>query len=235
MAGVLVLLALGGCGGGTKQVEGDITVFAATSLTGAFTDIGKAFEKANPGSKVTFNFAASSALAQQIDEGNRPDVFASADTKHMGQRRAEVFARNRLVIVTEPGNTHHIQRLADLTHTGVISLCGAEVPCGAYAAQALSKAGVTLDESKVTRGPNSAATVAAVSDGDAVAAVVYATDAKAAGPHVNTITIPAGENVVADYPIAAVRRSSKARAFVDFVLGDEGQRILRRYGFLPPA
>jgi molybdate transport system substrate-binding protein len=224
-------LVLTGCG--DKKAEGaSLTVFAATSLTGAFTDIGRAFEQANPGTKVTFNFAASSALAEQMDSHQLPDVFASADTKHMRQRPAEVFAHNRLVIATKPGNPRHIKRLADLADAGIVSLCGPDAPCGAYAAQALSTAGVTLDESRVTRGPNAAATLSAVSDGDAVAAIVYVTDAKAAGGRVQSVAIPDEHNVVADYPIAVVRPSQKARAFVAFVLGDDGQRILQRYGFV---
>lgn len=230
MSSVLVLLFFASCG--SNKPSGAITVFAATSLTGAFTDIGKAFETAHPGTKVTFNFAASSALAQLMDNGNLPDVFASADTKNMRQRRAEVFARNRLVIVTKPGNPSHIATLADLAHAGTISECAVAVPCGAYSAQALQEAGVTIDESHVTRGQNVAATLTAVTDGDATAAMVYVTDAKAAGTHVSSIAIPDASNVIADYPISVVHSSPTARAFVAFVRGAKGQAILRRYGFL---
>ncbi|HVV34994.1 MAG TPA: molybdate ABC transporter substrate-binding protein [Acidimicrobiales bacterium] len=228
---VALCVPLGSCAD-KPMPKGNVTVFAATSLTGAFRDIGAAFEAANPGTKVTFNFAASSALAQQISDGATPDVFASADTKSL--RTGSVFARNRLVIVTKPGNPGRVKSLADLAHAGVISLCGAEVPCGLYAATALAKAGVTLDESGVTRAPNAAATLTAVSEGDAVAGIVYATDAKAAGARVATVAIPDGVNVLASYPIATLRHTRAARAFVALVRGRSGQRILERFGFIAP-
>jgi len=226
-------LFLAGCGDAKPAATGTITVFAATSLTAAFTDIGTAFEAANPNSKVTFNFAASSALAQQIFQGATPDVFASADTKNV-PGGAPIFAHNRLVIVTKPGNPTRIEGLADLLTTGVVSLCDSTVPCGDYARQALTRAAVSLDESRVTRAPNVAAALSAVTDGDAVAAIVYVTDAKAAGARVQTVAIPDATNVIADYPIAALRNSPTARAFVAFVRGPDGQRILRRYGFVKP-
>ena len=232
MAGVLVLVAMTGCGGDKK--DDSITVFAATSLTGAFTEIGKAFEHAHDGTTVTFNFAASSQLALQLQEGNPTDVIALADrgTMRAVSTDSAVFARNSLVIVTKPGNPSHIQSLRDLVKASVVSLCGAAVPCGAYAAEALSKASVTLDDSHVSRAPNAAAALAAVVDGDAVAALVYVTDAHTAADRVQSVPIPEQENVIAQYPIAEVRSSESARAFVDFVRGREGQRILKRWGFL---
>jgi molybdate transport system substrate-binding protein len=235
---VALLLALVACGDGAT-VDGDLTVFAATSLTGPFTDIGEAFEDAHPGTRVTFNFAASSALVLQIQEAIPADVIALADTRTMRLvgTASTVFARNRLVIATRPGNPTHVTRLADLASAGTVSLCATEVPCGAYAAEALRKAGVTLDEAHVTRGPNAAATLSAVTDGDAAAAIVYVTDAKAAGARVQAITIPRADNVIAAYPITALPEIDNARAataFVDFVRGRAGQRILRRYGFDAP-
>jgi molybdate transport system substrate-binding protein len=229
----LLCAALASCAG-PKDVEGHITVFAATSLTGAFTDIGEAFEAAYPGTKVTFNFAASSSLVAHIQSGSPADVVAMADARTMRAISTEwaVLAHNRLVLATKPGNPAHITRLADLADASTVSLCAAEVPCGAYAAETLRKAGVTLDDSRVTRGQNAAAALSAVSDGDAVAAIVYLTDAKAAGARVAAITIPDADNVVAEYPIAAIRPSAKARAFIAFVLEEEGQRILKRYGFI---
>ncbi|MEY2427052.1 MAG: molybdate transport system substrate-binding protein [Actinomycetota bacterium] len=215
-------------------------VFAATSLTGAFTEIGQGFEDAHPEVEVTFNFAASSALAQQILDGARADVFASADEANLTkvELQGAVFARNRLVVVTKPGNPLQVRTLADLASVdGVISLCGLEVPCGKYAAEALTNAGVTIDESNVTRGNNVATTLTAVTQGDAAAAIVYASDAAAAGERVATVTIPESQNVIATYPIAVLPRSANgatARAFVAYVRGDPAQRVLARLGFLKP-
>lgn len=231
---------------GDDGPEGTITVSAATSLTKAFSDIGEDFSAANPGAEVTFSFDASSALATQIIEGAPADAFASADESNMttlvdaGLVAGEpaVFARNELVIVTKPGNPEGIESLADLADAGVISLCGAEVPCGRYAAEALTKAGVSIDEADVTRGQNAGATLTAVSEGDAVAGIVYVTDAEGAGEAVEAVAIPEAENVVATYPIGVLGSSEApevATAFMDYVLGDEGQAALLEYGFLPPS
>lgn len=223
-----------------------LTVSAATSLTGAFTEIGDDFTAANPGVEVTFNFDASSALAAQIIEGAPADVVASADEANMAKLTdpgliegdPQVVARNELVIVTKPGNPAGIDDLADLASAGVISLCGEEVPCGKYAEEALTKAGVTIDESSVTRGQNVGATLTAVTDGDAVAAIVYVTDAANAGDAIEAVEIPADVNAIATYPIgvvAATAHGDVADAFIEWVLGDDGQAVLADHGFLPPS
>lgn len=220
-----------------EQVNGTVVVSAATSLTKAFTEIVEKFEAEHSGVDVQLNFGASSALADQIVAGAPADVFASADKKNMGKvsQTSSLFATNLLTIVTKPGNPSKIAGLADLSTAGVISLCGVEVPCGKYAAEALTKAKVTIDESKVTRGQNVAAALTAVSEGDAVAGIVYVTDAKG-NDKVATVAIPEAQNVVAEYPIATLSTSANktaADAFVAFVRGAVGQEILQRLGFLP--
>ncbi len=247
---LLAMLMVVGCGDAESatsppKLEGSVTVSAATSLKAAFTDIADRFEKANPGVDVTLNFDASSALATQIIEGAPADVFASADEANMTKLAdaellagtPEIFARNELVIVTRPGNPANIETLGDLAGAGVISLCGQEVPCGKYAKQALDHAAVTIDESKVTRGQNVGATLTAVTEGDAVAGIVYATDAASAGASVETVTIPSSSNVIASYPIGVLAKSAHAdtaEAFKDFVVGEEGQSVLVHLGFKPP-
>jgi molybdate transport system substrate-binding protein len=228
------------------KLQGSITISAAASLRDAFTDIADAFSAAHPEVALTTNFDSSSTLATQIIDGAPVDVFASADTSNMDKLTAddlvagepEVFARNELVIVTKPGNPEGITELADLADVGIVSLCGAEVPCGRYAGEALDKAGVVIPESSVTRGQNVAATLTAVAEGDAVAGIVYATDATLAAAQIAAVTIPDEDNVVASYPIGVIEASSSASvadAFVAFVLGEEGQAILREAGFLPPT
>lgn len=227
-------------------LEGEITVSAAASLTESFTDLGAAFEEAHPGTKVTFTFDSSGTLSQQILDGAPVDVFASADEKNMEKLtdadlvkgEPTVFAKNQLIIVTKPGNPGGITSLADLADAGVISLCGEDVPCGAFAGEALENAGVTIPESSVTRGQNAKATLAAVTEGDAVAGIVYVTDAEAAGDSVDTVDIPEDQNVIATYPVAVLtdaHDASLASAFVDYVVSDDGQAILEERGFLPPA
>ena len=228
-----------------KKVSGTITVSAAASLTEAFTKMGADFEKANAGTTVTFNFAASSALVQQIQGGAPADVFASADGTNMqklvsgDQVTAEptVFAANELTVVVKRGNPEKVKSLADLADLGTISLCADAVPCGKYAQQALSQAGVTISPEKITKGADVKATLSAVATGDADAAIVYTTDVKAAGSSAQAVRIPAWLNVYAVYPIAPIAASSNqdlADAFVKYTVSPAGQKTLASYGFLPP-
>jgi len=226
-----------------KQSTGAITVSAAASLTEAFTAIGEKFQKQNPKATLTFNFGSSSTLVTQIQGGAPADVYASADLANMdklvsgGQITATPtpFARNQMEIAVKPGNPQKIANVADLADVGTVSLCGATVPCGVYAASVLKKAGVAIPETSITRGADAKATLAAVSQGDANAAIVYVTDVHAAGTTVTGVTIPAEQNVVAVYPIAPIAGSSNprlARAFISYVVSPAGQKILAQYGFL---
>jgi molybdate transport system substrate-binding protein len=228
-----------------KKLSGTITVSAAASLTEAFTKMAADFQKANPGTTITPNFGASSALVTQIQGGAPADVFASADGTNMqklvsgGQVTAEptVFAANELTIVVKKGNPQNVKSLADLANIGTISLCADAVPCGKYAAQALSQAGVTIPPDKITKGADVKATLAAVSTGDADAAIVYTTDAEAAGTTVQAVAIPAWLNVYAIYPIAPLAESQNldlANAFVKYTASPAGQKTLQSFGFLPP-
>jgi molybdate transport system substrate-binding protein len=228
----------------TPKLSGTITVSAAASLTEAFTNMGADFEKANKGTTVRFNFAASSALAAQIQGGAPADVFASADGSNMqkvvtsGQVTAAPvdFTANLLTIVVKKGNPKGVKTLADLPGVGIVSLCAAAVPCGKYAAQMFSQDGITIPPDKVTLGQDVKATLAAVSPGDADAGIVYVTDAKAAGSTVTQVKIPASLNVQAVYPIAPVAATQNvalAQAWIDYVLSPTGQKTLASFGFLP--
>ncbi len=249
MLGLVGALVMTSCGSNSSQpsstVTGTITVSAASSLTEAFAKIGRNFETANPGASVTFNFGPSSTLKTQIVQGAPADVFASADVENMHELhiagllhgRSTVFAKNRLVLVTKPGNPQQVETLNDLANVGTISLCGRDVPCGRYAAQAFRAAGVAIAETRITRGADAKATLAAVTTGDADAAIVYATDAEAAGSSVATVRLPDARNVTAVYPIAALQGSARpalALRFIRYVESPQGEATLRSFGFLPP-
>jgi molybdate transport system substrate-binding protein len=227
-----------------STVSGEITVFAAASLTGSFTAIGEAFRKANPDAKVTFSFAASSALVQQINEGAPADVYASADQANMKKLtdaanstdEPEVFATNELEIITGPGNPKGIAEVADLANPDLIVVtCGPDVPIGKYSAEVFTKAGVTVTPKSYEADVK--AVVNKVTLGEADAGIVFATDVEAAGDKATGVEIPDDLNVIATYPIAvtkAVKNADVADAFVAFVLGDEGQAILADAGFTGP-
>ena len=226
------------------KLSGSITVSAAASLTDVFTAMGADFQKMHKGTSVTFNFAASSALAAQIQGGAPADVFASADGANMqkvvstGQVTADPvdFAANQLTIVVKKGNPHKVTKLADLAELDVVSLCAAAVPCGKYATQMLTQDGITIPPEKVTLGQDVKATLTAVSVGDADAAIVYRTDAEAARATVTEVPIPASLNVLAVYPIARVATSPNkklADAWITYTLSPAGQKTLSKFGFLP--
>ena len=247
LAVVALAVPVAACGGGSDRsgAAGGITVSAAASLTGAFGTIKDQFVAVHPGATVTLNFGSSGTLETQIESGAPADVAAFADTATMDRLAAKgllaatarTFATNTLTIVAKPGNPAHVATLADLATVGVVSLCVDTAPCGTYADQILAAAGVALRASSVTRGPDVRATLTAVSEGDAVAGIVYVTDALAAGAAVSTVAIPDDVNAVATYPIAVLKESRNAalaRAFVDFVLGGVGRRALESAGFGRP-
>src|SRR5437016_13566151 len=199
----------GGSGGTTE-----LTVFAASSLTAAFNQIGSDFEAANPGTTVTFNYGSSTDLASQIQSEGTADVFASASGTAMdavasdpGVTDRTDFATNRLVIVTPPDDPAGISSIADLAKPGVQLVLHAKGgPAGDYARQALTSAGLlsAAMQNVVSNEDDDASVVAKITSGEADAGIVYASDVAAAGNAVRSVTIPTAVNVVASYPIAVV-------------------------------
>ena len=226
-------------------VVGDITVLAAASVTDAFTELGKAFEAANPRSHVKFSFDSSSTLAGQANNGAPADVFASADEANMKKATdggsaldPKPFVRNRLAIIVGKGNPKGIATVKDFERSGVAWIrCADGVPCGDYAKQILARAGVEVAaHPPKSLEANVKGVVTKVTSGSVDAGIVYVTDGKAASGRAETIDIPDDINVIADYPIARLKHSGHADvadAFIAFVLSAEGQGILAKYGFLP--
>ena len=223
-------------------LSGTVNVFAAASLTAAFNDLATSFQGANPGVTVKLNFAGSPTLVAQIEQGAPADVFASADTTNMDKLKGDgftngtpqVFARNKLEIVVAPGNPKGITALADLTRSGVIYITEApSVPAGKYALQALKMAGVTVTPKSLETDVKSV--VSKIELGEADAGIVYTTDVTAAGTKVSGVPIPDMYNVIATYPIAAVKATTNpaaANAFIAYVLSAAGQAKLQSFGFL---
>jgi molybdate transport system substrate-binding protein len=226
-----------------STLEGDLTVFAAASLTDAFDEVGAAFEEANPDVSIEFNYGASSALREQILAGAPADVFASANTSNMDQvvetgaaTDPQDFVTNQLQIVVPAENPGGVAGLDDFANADLlIGLCAEEVPCGEFGREALANAQVT--PSVDTNEPDVRALLTKVEAGELDAGIVYVTDVLAAGDAVEGIDIPADVNVTATYPIAALSEAGNAEvaaAFVEFVLSDDGQEILESFGFDSP-
>ncbi|MEH0467690.1 molybdate ABC transporter substrate-binding protein [Streptomyces sp. B21-097] len=224
--------------------SGTVTVFAAASLKESFTTLGKAFEKAHPGTKVAFSFGGSDSLAASITGGAPADVFASASPKTMkivtdagdAAGTPAAFVRNQLEIATLPGNPHKIASLADLTGSGLkVVLCDRTVPCGAAAQKALDAGKVTLKPVSYEQDVKAALTKVELQEADA--AVVYKTDVHAAGGKVEGVEFPESAQAVNEYPIVRLkdaRSADAAEAFIALVRSAEGQKVLTEAGFLKP-
>jgi len=234
-----------------------LTVFAAASLTEAFTEMGKDFGAAHPGVTVSFNFAGSQTLRTQLEQGAVADVFASANQTEMNTlvsdnlvaaNSSQIFLTNILIVILPANNPANIQTLHDLARPGLkLDLGDTTVPAGKYARQILDNldkdpaftpnfstqvlANVVSNETDVKQ------VVAKVQLGEADAGIVYISDAIAA-PTLKTIEIPAPDNVIAKYPIAVLDKAPQpdlAANFIAYVLSSDGQATLKKWGFTPVA
>jgi molybdate transport system substrate-binding protein len=257
----LAVLLLAGCGGSSgndgtaasasgsassgKRLSGTLTVFAAASLTDVFDDLGKQLEKDNPELDVRFNFAGSSALATQLTQGAPADVFASANEAQMkvvtdaGLEAQEpaIFTENVLEIAVPQGNPGHVTGLEDFADPDLtLAVCAAEVPCGAAAQKVFQASGITAVPD--TEEEDVKAALTKVQLGEVDAALVYATDVKAAGSDVEGIPFPEADRAINDYPICTLKAAPNpdaARAFLDLVQSADGQKTLAAAGFRKPS
>src|SRR5215813_12145657 len=225
VAAGLAAVAVAGCsssssspassGSSSSPSTGTITVFAAASLTEAFTKLGQQFQAAHPGDTVKFSFGPSSGLATQITSGAPADVFASASTTNMQDvvsagdaSNPQNFAKNTMEVATPPNNPGNVESVKDLADDSVkVALCQPQVPCGVVAAEVFKNAGITVKP--VTLQPDVKSVLTQVETGNVDAGMVYVTDVKAAGTKVKGVTIPADQNASTLYPIATVSGSNE--------------------------
>lgn len=257
------LLLLSACGGASTATSNttpssapvSLNIFAAASLTKAFNVIEANYTKLHPNVTFKADYDSSSTLEQQIANGAAADVFASADTTNMQKAitaglitSAQIFAHNRLVVILPASNPGHIATLKDLARSGVkIDVAAATVPVGKYTLQMLANMikspdygpayVVAVTKNVVSKEENDAAIVQKVQLGEVDAGVVYVSDINpATAAQFTSITIPDDLNVIASYPLAALKNSahgSEAQAFVQYVLSPAGQAVLKQYNFIP--
>jgi molybdate transport system substrate-binding protein len=230
-------------GSASASTTGTITVFAAASLMGTFTQLGQQFDAAHPGDTVKFSFGPSSGLATQITSGAPADVFASAAPKNMDTvvsagdaSGAQDFAKNTAEVAVPPNNPGHVASVNDLAKSSVkVALCQPQVPCGVVAGEVFKNLGITVKAA--TLQPDVKSVLSQVELGNVDAGVVYVTDVMAAGAKVKGIVIPTSDNASTLYPIATISSSkhkSIAQAFVAYVLSPAGQKVLAAAGFQKP-
>ncbi len=263
---LVVLVLLAACAGqppadptapAAASLAGELVVFATASLTDAFTQIGKEFEAANPGTRIIYNFAGSQQLAQQIAQGAPADVFAAAHARPMDlamqsgrivRGTQQVFVQNRLIVVLPADNPAGIEQLSDLARPGIkLVLAAADVPVGAYARDFLANAatdpafGAGYDTAVlanlISEEQNVRAVLTKVLLGEADAGIVYSSDvAPAEAGQVLRLEIPDRLNPIAEYLVAAVQdrpHAALADAFIAYLLAPAGQDVLAQHGFIP--
>lgn len=245
-------LILTACSGVSNSPH-TLTVYAASSLTDAFTEIGKAFEMSHSGVTVALNFGGSQNLRTQIEQGAPADVFASANTKEMDAlvtkklvdaQAPRIFLKNQLVVILPKDNPAGVISLEDLSKPNLkLVLTAEEVPAGKYARQVLDNLNAMFGTdyknrvlaNVVSNEDNIRQAVTKVQLGEADVSIVYVSDAVAA-PELQRIEIPADVNAVAEYPIAPIVGSTNmdlANDFIAYVLSHEGQATLKKWGFTP--
>jgi molybdate transport system substrate-binding protein len=234
-----------------------LTVYAAASLTDAFTELATQFEAQNVNVQVLFNFAGSQQLAQQLCQGAPADVFASANELQMNvavmhervlKDEIQTFARNELIIIYSAGNPGKLKSPQDLAKPGVtLALADSAVPIGNYTLGFLEKTNQSRSyppdymqsvlNNTITFEPTVNGVLGKISLGEVDGAVVYTSDlVRLDINEVGHISIPQEFNTRAIYPIAPIEDSANpdlSRKFIDFVLSEQGQTILVNYGFLP--
>ena len=244
-----------GSGGVPINLSGELTVFAAVSLTDAFTELRALLEDANPDFSISYNFAGSQALATQLAEGADADAYASANNTQMtaaqeaGRIAGEpvTFVRNRLAVIVPADNPAGLETPADFVHDGVKLVIAAEnVPVGQYTLEVLDNMSADpefgadfrerVEANVVSHESNVRQVVTKVQLGEADAGVVYVSDVtQDVVDEVMLIEIPEEFNVIATYPVAAVEGGDAelAQAFIDYLLSADGQAMLEQFGFTP--
>jgi molybdate transport system substrate-binding protein len=225
-------------------VTGDLTVLAAASLTEVFNKLATTFQSENPGVHITFSFAGSSTLAQQIVAKAPADVFAAASPATMktvtdagdAAGSPQLFVRNVLEIAVPPSNPGNVSGLADFGKSDLkIAVCAAAVPCGAAADKVFKASGLSPQIDSYEQDVKGVLTK--VEAGEADAGMVYQTDVKSAGDKVKGIDFPEASNAINDYPIAALteaKNPTAANAWIAFLLSAEARQVFTDMGFQLP-
>lgn len=240
-AAIAAAALVAGCGGGSDG--GTLTVSAAASLKGAFTEYGRAFDDG----EVRLSFAGSDELAAQIRQGIRPDVFAAANTKLPDALYEEglvekpvVFAGNRLVVAVPAGSD--VDSVEDLARDGVKLAAGSKsVPAGEYTRTIIARLDPATRDAILanvrSEEPDVKGVVGKVSQRAVDAGFVYVTDVAAADGKLEAVELPPSLQPAVAYGMAVVkgaRNPTTARKFVDGLVNGDGARILREAGFERP-
>jgi molybdate transport system substrate-binding protein len=229
------------------QTNGEITVSAAISLKDSLDEIGRKYEQAHPGVKISFNYGGSGTLQRQIEQGAPVDIFFSAAEKQMDDLQAKGLVdsgtrrnvvRNQLVLIA-PVSDATIHSFQDLTNSSVKIIALGEpatVPAGAYARQTLEHLGLLGSvEKKAVLAKDVRAVLTYVETGNADAGIVYQTDAQGSAKVRIVAVAPTDSHDPIVYPAAilkGVKNASGAASFLAFLSDSEARDVFLKRGFL---
>ena len=245
-------LLVTGCGGGgsdsgAQNQPVELHVAAAASLTDAMKEIASAYEKENPGVKLTFNFGSSGALQQAIENGGKTDLFFSAAQKQMdalensgslAEGTRKNLLENKVVLIVPADSDKNLTGFEDLTRADIDHVALGEpkgVPVGQYSEEIFTSLGI-LDavKAKAVYGSDVRQVLAWTESGEADCGVVYATDAAVSDKVKVVATAPENSHKLVIYPAAVIRDTKNldaAKKFLDFTGGESARQIFEKYGF----
>jgi molybdate transport system substrate-binding protein len=223
----------------------ELNVLAAASLSEAFEELRELFIAQYLHVAIRFNFAGSSTLVTQIQQGATFDIVALADTASMDRlvssaeidkSSVSILVRNRLAILVQSGNPQKISDLVDLARAGLkVVLCDQSQPCGRYASEILAKAKIRV--TPTSSESSASGVVSRIALGEADVGIAYITDGLIAGDKVEAIVIADSQNVLANYPIGVARKpkskdSEVIDAFIATAKSKVGKKVFASRGFV---
>lgn len=249
---VVAALGIAGCGDAKKEASGGSTaitlnVSAAASMTDAMKEIAAKYEMTNKNVKLVYNFGASGALQQSIEQGAPADLFFSAAQKQMknlqdknlivDDTKRDLLV-NKVVLIVPKNSSLAMNKFEDIVGDNVKKIALGEtkgVPVGAYSEEIFTSLGVwDAVKGKAVLGSDVRQVLSWVESGEVDCGVVYATDA-AISDKVKVVAVaPENSHKPVIYPVAVLKSSKQqaaAKAFLDYLSGAEAKQIFEKYGF----
>ncbi|GMK44312.1 molybdate ABC transporter substrate-binding protein [Paenibacillus glycanilyticus] len=248
---IIIILVMAACAKEEPQRKVELTISAAASLTDALNDIQKMYEEKNPNVKLNFNFGASGALQQQIEQGAPADLFLSAAAKNLKalvdkqlidtDKQTNLLSNELVVVVPADGGialaTENDLTKAEVKHVAVG--IPESVPAGNYAKESLTNAKLWDSlQAKSVQGKDVRQVLQYVETGNADAGFVYKTDALTSDKVKIAFNVDPATYTAIQYPIGivkATKHSKEAEDFYAYLQSQEALDVFVKYGFSVPA
>lgn len=236
-----------------EELQGEVYVFIAASLSNAMEEIQKNFQSQYPDVEILYNADSSGTLQTQIEEGARCDLFFSAAAKQMDALVEGGFAEeesvvnlleNKVVLIKPAGGETAVTGFDNITDAANLALAGESVPVGQYAREIFTNMGIMdqVEQMEINEGKNVTEVLAAVSEGSNEVGIVYATDAASVADQVEIIAEAPADALQTPvlYPVglitdaeASEEETKATEAFLAYLQTDEALAVFEDYGFSP--